>query len=199
MIAMLGAREMVFLLGGLALLALLVLGGLAFAAIKILGKRQGGETLAGVTGCAIAAGLGCLGLCVLLGFGLIAAFVFAARVADRAIDHLPPGRWRLEHHETIPLSPRWHSEARLVFRATGEHFDTAAVLGLVHDVAGDDLGANYTSGVDGDGTTRHEIEFKISAEGEELRRIDDEIARRIGELNTVEGVKVEYLGVRRDA
>ncbi|MCE9593488.1 MAG: hypothetical protein K8S98_04780 [Planctomycetes bacterium] len=198
MIAMLGARGMVFLLAGLFLLALLVLGGLAFAAIKILGKRQGGETLAGVTGCAIAAGLGCLGLCVLLGFGVIAAFVFAARVADRAIDHLPTGRWRLEHHDTFPPAAPWNDHARLVFRAEGEHVDYHPLLAIVREVVGRDALSSTSIEHDVGGTAVTEISIQISGDGDELQRIDDELEARTAGFQLPDGTEVEYLGVRRD-
>jgi hypothetical protein len=198
MIASLGPRELVLVLGGLFLLALLVLGALAFAAIKILGRREGGETLAGVTGCAIAGALGCLGICVLIAFGLIAAFLFAAGVADRAIDRLPHGRWRVEQHETIPPSSRWSSEARLVFRAEGEHVDFHPLLALVREVVGEDVLTSTTLERDVGGTPVTEISIAITANGDVLERIDDELERRTAGFRLPDGTEVEYLGVRRD-
>lgn len=202
MVGMLSTREFVLVLGVGFVLALVVLGALAYFAVRLLSRRETGETAAGVTGCAIASVLGCLGLCAFGAFALVALLFVGGKIAERAIDHLPPGRWHYEHSRTIPppMPPgaRWNDRAELVFRARGEDVDLSGAIALVREVAGGTASTTLSSSVDADGTAVTELRVGVIANGEELQRIDDEVEARAGELRAADGLEIEYLGVRRD-
>lgn len=196
MFASLSHREVLFLLAGLFFLALLVLAGLAFLAVRLLGRKDSGAGAAGVTGCALAGVLGCLGLCALVAFGVLAVVVIAGRAVDRAIDHLPSDVWRYDHQEHVP-APR-SGRAEVIFRARGEQVEFEPVLDLVREVAGQTFATRLSTSSAADGSTVSELRVEIDAEGAQLKRIDDELEARAGELRLPDGSEIEYLGVRRE-
>ncbi|MCK6449009.1 MAG: hypothetical protein L6Q99_21650 [Planctomycetes bacterium] len=202
MVGLLSTREFILVLGVGFLLALLVLGALAYFAIRLLNRRETGETAAGVTGCAIAGVLGCLGLCAFGAFALLALLFVGGKIAERAIDHLPAGRWHYEHSESVPPpagpGARWNDRAELVFRATGENVDFSDAIALVREIAGGTTSTTLSSSVDAGGTAISELRVGVIANGDELLRIDDAVEARAGELRTPKGLEIEYLGVRRD-
>lgn len=198
MFASLSGRELAFVLAALFVVVLLVLGGLAYIAIKLLGRKESGTPAAGVTGCAVAGLFGCLGLLLVFTLGLFAILLVAGRAAERVIDHLPSGRWRVEHREHLPPPAPWTSRADLIFRARGENVDFEPVLAIVREIAGADTSTTLTSRVDDGGTAISELRVGVRAEGEELIRIDDAVEVRTAGLRLADGTEIEYLGVRRD-
>lgn len=202
MAAMLSTREFILVLGVGFVLALIVLAALAYFAVRLLSRRETGETAAGVTGCAIASVLGCLGLCAFGAFALVALLFVGGKIAERAIDHIPSGRWHYEHSESAPPpappATRWHDRAELVFRARGENVDFSNVIALVRDIAGGTTATTLSSSVDSDGTAITELRIGVIAAGDELLRIDDAVEAHAGGWLTADGLEIEYLGVRRD-
>jgi hypothetical protein len=187
-------REILFVLGGLFLLAVVALGGLVYLAVRFLRREEQSSAGVGFGGCALAAAFGCLGTCALVAIGVLVVVVIGTRLFHFVAERVPGTHWRIERVESTPQS----ESAELTFRARGAHVDFEPVLAIVREVAGEVSRTTLSTREGSGGTASSELRVTIGASGAELLRIESEIQARTAGLRLPDGSEIEYLGVRRD-
>jgi hypothetical protein len=192
-----------FALIAFAAFTLLLIGALVFIAVRIA-SRKDGQTASGMTGCALASLLGCLGLCALAACAVIVFLFAGARVAERAIDRMESPRVHVEPRRpgvsARSLEKRDRAPVHFVFRARADVGDVHVLVGLLREVSGAEPDVSIDAVRDPkSGESEKRIDVTLPVGESEVERIESELRRRWPTVDWDGEPAIEFVGVERDA